>query len=393
MRSGNVSPRVSVTLISTLPPITSHSPYGSKLLGALCHREDTDIEFLGFRRLYPQWLYPGGPVIDPAARRPDFPEATIRDVLTWYNPLGWFWAGLTIRGDVVHAQWWSYVVAPIYAVILSLARLRRKRVVVTMHNVVPHEQSLWARALNRFILSLANHVIVHTESCRASLMNSFGQHPDRVSVIRHGILGATSLRGLTRESAKDELGISRDRNVLLLFGNLRPYKGLKVLLEALSQIRQKEPDVLLVIAGKPWTEVNEYEEMTGRLGLGDHVQMHVDYVPESQIEAYFMASDLVVFPYTHFDAQSGVGTLALPFGRAMIVSDVGGLPELVKDSRVVVRPEDPDALARAILDVLRNPELKRTLEEQSLAEAKSYNWDGIAQQTVAVYLDMLSGHL
>ncbi len=378
-------PGLTVTLIATLPPITPHSPYASKLLAALCSRDDTEMEFLGFRRLYPQWLYPGGRLIDPTAKTPVFPNAKVRNILTWYNPLAWVWAGVTIRGRVVHAQWWSYAVAPAYAVVLSLARIRRKRVVVTMHNVAPHEGSWWSKWLNRFILRFADHVIVHSSQNRESLVDQFGWDPKDVTVIPHGILEPFAKQGLSKAAGRQLLGIGEDRRVLLLFGNLRPYKGLDTLLRSLDIVRREEPSVLLMVTGKPWTEWRPYEELIERLGLAQHVRAKLDYVPDDEVEAYFAAADIVVLPYTHFDAQSGAAMLALPFGKAVVVTNVGGLPELVNDGRVVVPPRDAERLAEAILGVLRDAKLRTQLEEYSLKQSASLSWEPIAEETVRVY--------
>ena len=378
-------PRLTVTLIATLPPITPHSPYASQLLAALCRRDDTEMEFLGFRRLYPQWLYPGGRLIDPTAKTPEFPKAKVRNTLTWYNPLTWVWAGVTIRGSVVHAQWWSYAVASPYAVVLSLARIRRKRIVVTMHNVAPHEGSRWSKWLNRFILRFSDHVIVHSSQNRESLLDQFGWDPRDVTVIPHGILEPIAMQGLSKAAGRQLLGIGQDRRVLLLFGNLRPYKGLKTLLRSLDIVRREEPRVLLMVTGKPWTEWRPYEELIERLGLAEHVRTKLDYVPDDEVEAYFAAADIVVLPYTHFDAQSGAAMLALPFGKAVVVTNVGGLPELVNDSRVVVPPRDAERLAEAILSVLSDAKLRRQLEEYSLKQSAALSWDRISEETVRVY--------
>lgn len=378
-------PGLAVTLIATLPPITSHSPYASQLLAALCRRDDTEMEFLGFHRLYPRWLYPGGRLIDPTARSPKFPKARIRNILAWYNPLMWIWAGATLKGRVVHAQWWSYAVAPAYAAILSLAKIRGKRVVVTMHNVAPHEDSWWSKWLNRFVLRFADHVIVHSSQNRDCLVDQFGWDPRDVTIIPHGILEPFGKRGLSKEAARQLLAIGEDRLVLLLFGNLRPYKGLDVLIRALDIVRREEPNVLLLVAGKPWTDWRPYGDLIERSGLGQYVRAKLDYVPDKEVEAYFIAADLVILPYTHFDAQSGAAMLALPFGKALVVTNVGGLPELVDDGRVVVPPNDPERLAEATLSVLRDADLRRELEEGSFARCISFGWDRIAEETVRVY--------
>ena len=104
-----------------------------------------------------------------------------------------------------------------------------------------------------------------------------------------------------------------------------------------------------------------------------------------EVEAFFVASDVVVLPYTHFDAQSGVGTLALSFGKPLVVTAVGGLPELAGDARAVVPPNDPEALAQAIKAVLEDAELRARLQEGSRKRARLFAWDNVAARTREVY--------
>ena len=113
--------------------------------------------------------------------------------------------------------------------------------------------------------------------------------------------------------------------------------------------------------------------------------LHLDFVPTAEIEPYFVAADAVVLPYTHFDAQTGVGTRALPFGRPLIVTETGGLPELVLDRGMVVAPGDAVALARVISRVLGDAVLRERLSADSLVVAKTLGWDRIAAQTVSIY--------
>ena len=115
---------LNVTLIGTLPPHMGVADYTAHLVGGLTQARGLSLEVIDFVSLYPRWMYPGGRVRDSTARPPQFPNVRIRKLLAWYNPLSWLWAGLTLRGRVVHAQWWSYVLAPVYLTVLALARLR-----------------------------------------------------------------------------------------------------------------------------------------------------------------------------------------------------------------------------------------------------------------------------
>jgi len=114
---------LAVTVLSSLPPAKGVSPYTSHLVEALSKLIDVRLEVLCFASIYPSWLYPGGDPED-GGETPSFDGVRVRRLLSWYNPISWVWAGLTLHGSVVHAQWWSYFLAPVYTVVLGIARLR-----------------------------------------------------------------------------------------------------------------------------------------------------------------------------------------------------------------------------------------------------------------------------
>jgi glycosyltransferase involved in cell wall biosynthesis len=143
-----------------------------------------------------------------------------------------------------------------------------------------------------------------------------------------------------------------------------------------------------VIAGKPWWKWDP-RGLIDELGISERVRTHLDFIPSGEVEAFFAAADIVALPYTAFEAQSGVGALALPFGRALVVSDAGGLPELTDDAACVVPAGDESALARALSGVLGDEALQARLEAQSLAIAARLGWETIAADTAAIYRSMV----
>ena len=382
--------RLKVTLVGTLPPIKGVSPYCLALARSL--EGHVSLEFLGFRSLYPDFLYPGGTRTDPHHQPPlRWHNTRVRNLLTYYNPLSWIWAGLSLQGEIVHAQWWSYVLAPPYAVLLALARLRGRRCVLTVHNVLPHEQSRVSKLLNRAIVRFGSQFIVHTERNREELVRLLGIPAGRIHVVPHGVLEPAPIRGTGREEARRRLGIPLGVPVVLHFGNIRDYKGVDVLLKAMGGVIQEQPQALLVLAGKPWGSWQPYARIIQDLGLERHVREQLRFIQPGEVEDFFAAADVVALPYQYFDSQSGVGAMALSFGRAMVVTDVGGLPDLVRDPQSVVPPGEPHALARAVLRILSDPGLRQRLEEDAWGLRDHYQWKDIAQATVAVYRQALAG--
>jgi glycosyltransferase involved in cell wall biosynthesis len=382
-RASTTVKRLRVTMLGSLPPTKGVSPYTAELVDALSARPDIDLEVLAFKSIYPAWLYPGG---DPEERGTErrFANARVRRFITWYNPLTWAWAGLTLRGDVVHAQWWSYVLAPVYATVLGIARLRGKKVVVTVHNVAPHEHSRLKRFMNDAVLRFADRLVVHSEANRARIDPAV---VPKVSVVPMGIHPAKRT-GIGQKEARERLGLPIDVNVILNFGNIRPYKGIDVLVRAFAGVLEQRPQALLLIAGKPWSSWEPYQRLIDSLGIDANVRTYLDYVPSDDIELYFEAADVVALPYTHFDAQSAVGALALPFGKPLVVSDVGGLPELVGTPTAVVPAGDDEALSAALILALRDSRLRQRRDAESLKPPYEVRWEPIAEATRQIYRDI-----
>ena len=372
-------------MLGALPPWRGVAPYTRHLLDGLDGMEELEVEFLDFVSLYPPRLYPGGEPRDRTGTRPSYRRVRMRRLLAWYNPLSWLWAGLTLRGSVLHAQWWSHVLAPVYLVVMGLARLRGRRVVLTLHNVLPHEEAPWRRWLFQSVFRFAHQFIVHSERNAQVLIEQYPRAVGRVTVVPMGIHTVTSGQKLSRQEARERLELSADRRVILAFGNIRPYKGLDVLLRALRRVVDAGREATLLVAGQPWNSFERYQNLIDELDLTAHVRLRLEYLPESEVEACFAAADLAVFPYTHFDAQSAAATLALSSGVPLVVSDVGGLPDLVGDARAVVPANDPEALAQTLRAVLDDEALLAKLAADAKRRAAELDWGVIAQRTVEVY--------
>ncbi|TET72251.1 MAG: glycosyltransferase [Candidatus Aminicenantes bacterium] len=377
-----------ITLIGTLPPVKGLSPYCQELLKSLSKK--MKVEFIGFKKLYPDFLYPGGTKVkDWNEKPPELKNAKIRIVLTYYNSFSWIWAGLTIKGDIIHAQWWSHVLAPIYFVILSICKVRGKKIVITVHNVVPHENNGINNFLNRIVLVFGDNFIAHNDKNKENLSNLYHIPQEKISVIPHGILEPVSIKGISKKEAREYLKVPQNKRIILHFGNIRDYKGLDVLLKSLKFIAKEIRDVLLIIAGQPWVNWKKYEKIIKENNLEDYIVKKLDFIPPSEVEYYYSASDIVVLPYKYFDSQSGIGALALPFKKPLIVTDVGGLPDFIRDERALARANDAEDLAEKIIDILKNETLLSKLEKDSEKVRERFQWNKLAKETLGVYEDMV----
>lgn len=366
-----------VTIISTLPPIKGLSPYTLGLVTALSKK--IQLDFLGFKSIYPNFLYPGG-AIDKTAKAPKFnANVRVKNSLVWWNPVTWIEAGLSIKTQVVHAQWWSWFLAPVFMTVLGIAKLRGKKIILTIHNVQPHEKSFLKKFLNRSVIWLGDEYVVHNQSNK-KLFLKLTQTKKPVQVIPIGI---TELKKstLTKSQLRKKYHFKSTAKILLFFGNIRDYKGLDILIQSVGLL--KDEKIQLIIAGKPWASFEKYQNLIDQNKLKDRTSLFLEYISERKIAELFKLSDLVVYPYKEFEASSAAATLALNFGKPMVVTNVGGLPEVVLNKKVIAKPNSSKDLARkiqyAFLNIMRPNKKANT-------NSHYFSWRDISKLTSIVYL-------
>ena len=376
-----------IAILGSFPPLRALSSYCLELstsLSKICN-----VNFISFHRIYPSFLYPGGGLKDNTFPETDLQNLNVRRFLTWYNPFTWIREGLFTPGDLLHAQWWSPPLALIYFIVAFCFKIRGIPVVFTVHNVFQHERVPVYNMISRLLFSLGDHFIVHSLSNKRQLTGYFNIPGDRISRIPHGPLGIHVRGDTDREMIRGEFGFNRKDKVVLLFGAIRPYKGIDTALHAFSDVVKQLPEARLFIAGRLWEKWDRYEDIVNDLNISDYIKKHFEYIPSDEVEKYFLAADLVVLPYQHFDSQSGVGATALAFNKPMIVTETGGLPELVAGRFYVVPPKDSTALAEKVIFCLKDSSLLARMSEESRQISREISWDVIALETLLVYMKVI----
>jgi glycosyltransferase involved in cell wall biosynthesis len=278
--------------------------------------------------------------------------------------------------DVRHYQW-----LPLEPVDLHLVPGDRPRV-MTLHNVIRRGEGRRAGALVRRLAERMDAVVVHTRHGQR-LLAELGAG-ERVRVIPHG-----AFEHLTSQRQEVPLPpelAAVEGPVLLCFGMVRPYKGVDVLLNAFRELRDAE----LWVVGRPLKgSMAPYEELA-REAPG-RVRFVTRYVSEPELPAFFRRADLVVLPHRSVD-QSGVLYIALAFGKAIVLSCVGGFREAVEDHGVgrLVPPDDPRALAATLRELLADPDERAAMGRRAAAAAAGpYSWDEVGRQTLGLYRELL----
>ena len=306
----------------------------------------------------------------------------------------------TTEAAILHILWNNRIELFDRTVLMLYYRLLGRRIVLTAHNVNVAARNGVDNRFNRWSLRvqyrLCHHIFVHTKAMREQLAADFGIAADRISVIPFGLNDTIPRTHIPKADARHRLGLPADARVLLLFGQIAPYKGVEHLVEALAILAASGDRVHVVIAGKIKRGHETYwaglERRIEQLGLGDVITRTIGFVPDDQVEPYFAAADAVVIPYVSI-FQSGVPFLAFSFGLPVIATDVGSLREdVTPETGRLCRPQQPADLARAITDFYRSdlylsPAATAVRIRQFAVERHS--WSTVARTTAAVYATVL----
>lgn len=300
--------------------------YTTMLCQALRERGH-EVLMISFKRQYPQWLFPGRSDKDPSKR-----PLKVEDARYWIdslNPITWlatFQRMRRYRPDVVILQWWTTFWAPVWFVLGMLHRLfLRGPLVYICHNVLPHEVRWWDPWLARWVLRWGTWFVVQSEEEERRLLSLLPGV--KTAVIPMPVFNMLASERVSKKEARRRLGLPLDVPVLLFFGIVREYKGLKDLLMALPEIRARLGKVMLVVAGEFWEDKRSYLEMIQRLGIGDSVIVEDCYIPNEEVPLYFSAADALVAPYRRVTG-SAVLQLARGFGLPVIMT-TGGIASTI----------------------------------------------------------------
>jgi glycosyltransferase involved in cell wall biosynthesis len=363
-----------ITLVGPASPWRGGIAHFNDLLARELDRGH-EVEVLTFTRQYPSRLFPGRDQKHPSEAALDVGAVPVLDSI---DPLSWWRTGRRIRRrdpDLLVFRYWMPFFAPAFGSVLRWARRGgRPEVVVVADNVVPHERRPLDGLLSRWFLGAADRFVVMSDAVRRDLEALLPGA--RVATVPHPLYGQFG-DPIPRQEARRDLGLGLDEPVLLYFGFVRRYKGLDILLDALPLIRRRLPARLLVV-GEFYEERSRYERQIRRLGLTEAVRIHDEYVPNHAVARWFSAADLVVLPYRHA-TQSGIIPVAYHMGRTVVSTRVGGLAEVVEDGRsgLLVPPEDPQALARAVVRFYEE-DLAAPLEEGVRAIRRRFSWTHFA---------------
>lgn len=370
-----------ICLVGPAYPYRGGISHFTQMLSATMTAEGHEPHIVSFTRLYPSFLFPGRTQYEEQGARVRIEGERVIDSI---DPRSWKRAGRAVanfKPDVIVVQWWHPFFAPAFRGVISNARkfAGRPSVVYLCHNVLPHESSRHDRMLVRWGLAKADAFLVQSQEDRIKLL---AIHPGaRVGVTPHPTYTQFAEGSLTRQDARQRLELKG--RVLLFFGLVRAYKGLHTLLQAYAKVAEKL-DATLMIVGEFYENRAPYDAEISALGIGARVRVVDRYIPDEEVEVYFRAADLVVLPYKSA-TQSGITQTAFAFERPVVVTAVGGLPDVVDDgvTGFVVPPDDPGALAGAIERFFATGAAE-SMAAAIRAQSDRFSWKGCVNALLAL---------
>ena len=314
--------------------------------------EGHEVQIFTFTMQYPDFLFPG------KTQYSDAPKPTglsIKRTMNSINPFSWLSTARQIKKakiDLLVIKFWIPLMAPCLGTIARLCRRRGIKVVSILDNVIPHEPHFWDKWLIRYFIRSVDHFIAMSESVREDCRKFLpAQRHDAVSFNPHPLYDNFG-EAVPKDEARKFLNLPQDKTILLFFGFIRDYKGLDLLMRAYAKTitNHQSPitNLLLVVAGEFYNNGAQYSELEKELHLEGTIEWRTDFIPDDKVRYYFSAADLIVQPYKTA-TQSGVTQIAYHFERPMLVTNVGGLAEIVPNGKVgYVCAVDENDIANAL---------------------------------------------
>lgn len=349
---------------------------------ALAFQEDNHtVEIITFHLQYPSILFPGKTQLSDDSA----PEnLKITQQINSINPLNWLKVGTKIKNqqpDLVIFSYWMPFMAPCFGTIASKIKKNTKsKIIGLIHNIIPHEKRIGDNFLSSYFTNRVHGFIAMSDSVVRDL-KTFTDKP--ITLTPHPLYDNFG-KSISKEEAKQLLGLNPDFNYLLFFGIIRKYKGLDILLNAFADERLRNKNLKLLVAGEFYEDKTEYLNIIKEKNLTNDVIISDSFIPNTAVANYFCAADLVVQPYKHA-TQSGVTQIAYHFNKPMLVTDVGGLKEIVPNNVVgYVTQPNSKSVADAINDFYTNDKEQQFIDGVQQEKSK-YSWKILTEKITELY--------
>ncbi|MBR5877430.1 MAG: glycosyltransferase [Alistipes sp.] len=342
-----------------------------------------EVKIYTFTVQYPELLFPGkSQFVDTPAPE----DLHIERVMNTVNPINWVRLGLRLKRekpDMILMKYWTPFMAPCFGTVARIARQNGlTKVICQVDNVEPHEHHIIDKPCNHYYLGAVDGFVYMSEQVHSEL----GEYSSAPQIFSPHPMFENFGSRIDRAEACEALGLDATFDYSLFFGLIRDYKGLDLLLKAWAQWRPMGRKLL--VAGEFYTSKELYLQLIEQLGLRDDVVLHDWFIDDEKVKNYFSMADLLVLPY-RTATQSGVTQIAYNFSLPMLVTRVGGLPEIVPDGRVgrVCEP-DVESIAQTLKQIYEGDQLSK-FKVNFPEERKRFSWAAMCDKLLEVYQQSL----
>ena len=364
-----------IVLLGTAYPFRGGLATFNERLARQLQAEGHQVEIITFTLQYPSFLFPGKTQY--STEKPPT-DLRISQQVNSCNPLNWIKVGRRIQQmqpDLLISCYWMAFFAPCFGIIQRLAQRNGKtRCIALVHNMIPHEPSILDKIFAPFFVRNTNGFVALSESVVQDI-NRFDKAAKPKTSYPHPIYDHYGEQ-MTKEEACLALNLNPENEYMLFFGLVRAYKGLDLLLDAFGKVKDQLPKLQLIIAGEFYEDEHKYRTLITNNGLIDRVIIKNEFIADADLRKYFGAANLIAQPYKSA-TQSGVTQVAFHFEKPMLVTNVGGLGEIVHDHKMgyAVEP-NAEAIAEAITDYYTNNR-QADYTEYLILQKENYSWSGL----------------
>ena len=365
----------SIVIIGPAYPLRGGLASYNERLAAEFIQQGHQVIIYTFSLQYPGFLFPGTTQFSTDAAPKNLP---IKVCINSVNPFNWLSVGNELKRmkpDLIVVRYWLPFMGPCLGTILRLVkRNKHTKVVCIADNIIPHEKRPGDKPFTKYFVKPVDAFISMSEKVLKDLPLFAPTKPAKF--VPHPLYDNFG-EAISKQEAREKLGIGSAENILLFFGFIRKYKGLDILLDAIKILKSTNntavgKGVKLLIAGEFYEDRKAYDEQIEKLDIKDSLILRTDFIPDSEVKYYLCAADVVVQPY-RTATQSGVTPLAYHFNKPMIVTNVGGLPSLVPDNKVgLIAEPDAASIAAKIVEYFEKGE--QHFLPHLLIEKQKYSW-------------------
>jgi len=371
-----------IIILGTAHPFRGGLASYNERLAKQFQDEGHEVEIITFTTQYPNFLFPGKTQF---SEEPAPKNLKITRMVSSVNPLNWLKVGKYIKKqkpDILIFKYWLPFMGPCFGTIARLVKKNKHTKIITiLDNVIPHEHRIGDKQFTKYFLKPIDAFISMSKSVENDLKlfntskpRDFNPHPlfDNFGEL------------IDKSTAKSKLNLDENTHYILFFGIIRDYKGLDLLLEAFKQFDYKQFNVKLLVAGEYYSNEEKYKQLIKDLKLEDEVIVVNQFINDSDVKNYFCASDIIAQPYKNA-TQSGVTQIAYHFETPILVTNVGGLPEMIPDKKVgYVTTVNPKDIANALTDFYSNHK-EQAFKENLKIEKQKYLWDKLTDKVIKLY--------